>query len=53
MHIKKLVVALVVVLSMSLVIAGCGGDKPEAQVDSQEMVVRYNVGTPPETIDPA
>ena len=50
---KKLlpVFALLLVVAM---LAGCGGgDKPGGEAGAGEMVVTYNVGTEPETLDPA
>ena len=45
---RKSLLITALILGLVLVAAGCG---PTA--DSEEMVVTYNVGTEPETLDPA
>jgi len=50
---KKLLPVFALLLVVAL-LAGCGGgDKPGGEAGADEMVVTYNVGTEPETLDPA
>lgn len=46
---KKYTLIVAALLAMAMLISGCGGEK----VAEEGMVVRYNVGTEPETLDPA
>ena len=44
---KRSIVVIALLLGLALIATGCGGDVAE------EQVVTYNVGTEPETLDPA
>ncbi|MEW5785626.1 MAG: peptide ABC transporter substrate-binding protein [Bacillota bacterium] len=47
---KKYALIIAALLAVAMLISGCGGGE---QVTEEGMVVRYNVGTEPETLDPA
>ncbi len=55
---KSLVVLLAVLMVLSVAIAGCGGQQTQDQSakpaeTKKDVVIRYNLGAQPETIDPA
>lgn len=56
MKLKKLTVLLLVFFSAALLFSGCGTDSETGETDDttpgEEMVLTYNVGTEPETMDP-
>ena len=58
---KSLVILLTVLMVMSVVITGCGGDQQTQGTNTkgsdtgkkEDVVIRYNLGAQPKTIDPA